>query len=115
MDRSEEEDDLEEESPVLMVGANDWSGVNLSFAALLRHYATYTGQDLSAMTYLLKMLKRHRPKPDYDSLPSTGEQLLHIDNRDFYGEMPEQQATDDSEESENGIDLNTEIHSSSFN
>lgn len=85
-----------------------------SFAALLRHYATYTGQDLSAMTYLLKMLKRHRPKPDYDSLPSTGEQLLHIDNRDFYGAVPEQQSpcTDASEESENGIILKTRICSS---
>lgn len=34
------------------------------------------------MTYLLKLLIRHKPKPSYDSLPNTAKQLLYIDGLD---------------------------------
>jgi hypothetical protein len=37
------------------------------------------------MTDLLKLLKRHQPKPQYDSLPSSEMQLLWIDGSDVDG------------------------------
>ena len=35
------------------------------------------------MTYLLLLLKQHRPDACYDSLPNTGKELLKIDGFDF--------------------------------
>lgn len=68
---------------VLMDGSTGWSAKGLSLKALLRHYATYTNQKKSYITYLLHLLITHRPAPDYDSLPTTGEQLLKLESSDF--------------------------------
>jgi hypothetical protein len=54
----------------------------LTLKRLLQHFAAYTKQKKSSMTYLLRLLTRHQPKPDYDSLPSTGKQLMYIDGSD---------------------------------
>lgn len=51
---------------------------SLSFVTLLQHFAAYTGQKLSHMTYLLKLLKTHKPSPYYDELPNSGRELLKI-------------------------------------
>jgi hypothetical protein len=39
-------------------------------------------QKKSHLTYLLELLKEHRPPIDYDALPSSGQQLMYIDGRD---------------------------------
>lgn len=57
----------------------------LTLKRILQHYAVYTNQTKDNMTYLLKLLKRHQPKPHYDSLPSSGMQLLWIDGSDVDG------------------------------
>lgn len=68
---------------VLMDDSTGWSAKGLSLITLLRHYAKYTDQKNSHLTCLLRLLKTHRPEPDYDSLPSTGEQLLKLESSDF--------------------------------
>lgn len=57
----------------------------ISFKRLLQHFAAVTHQKKSKMTCFLKLFKRHQPIPEYDTLPSTGQQLLQIDGRDYYG------------------------------
>lgn len=59
------------------------SSKSLSFQRILQHFAVVTGQKHSHMTILLKLLKRHKPHPFYDQLPSTGEKLLEITERDI--------------------------------
>lgn len=54
----------------------------LTFKRLLQHFAAYTQQKKSSMTYLMQLLIRHRPTPLYDMLPSTGKQLMYIDGSD---------------------------------
>ncbi|KAK4003600.1 hypothetical protein OUZ56_005357 [Daphnia magna] len=54
----------------------------LTFKHLLQHFAAYTQQKKSSMTYLMQLLIRHRPTPLYDMLPSTGKQLMYIDGSD---------------------------------
>lgn len=68
---------------LLMDDSTGWSAKGLSLKALLRHYAKYTNQKNSYITYLLRLLITHRPAPDYDSLPTTGEQLLKLEGSDF--------------------------------
>ena len=57
--------------------------LSLSFTRILQHFAVATGQKHSHLTILLKLLKHHKPEPEYDTLPSTGEKLLEIDGQDF--------------------------------
>ncbi|KAK4017351.1 hypothetical protein OUZ56_032298 [Daphnia magna] len=54
----------------------------LTFKRLLQHFAAYTQQKKSSITYLMQLLIRHRPTPLYDMLPSTGKQLMYIDGSD---------------------------------
>ncbi|KAI9556033.1 hypothetical protein GHT06_018600 [Daphnia sinensis] len=54
----------------------------LTFKRLLQHFAAYTQQKKSSMTYLLQLLIRHKPTPLYDMLPSTGKQLMYIEQSD---------------------------------
>lgn len=54
----------------------------LTLKKLLQHFAAYTGQKKSHMTYLLKLLKKHQPPAAYESLPSTGTQLMSITRND---------------------------------
>ncbi|XP_045032088.1 uncharacterized protein LOC123474226 [Daphnia magna] len=95
------EKDVEDEGgvPVAFLGPdnNSWTDQNLSLKTILQHYAVYTDTKLSHMTYLLGLLIFHKPLPDYDCLPSTGEQLLHIDGRDFVGLSSDMEATLDEE------------------
>ena len=53
-----------------------------SLKKILQHFAVSTHQKKSHMTYLLKLLIEYQPLPAYDSLPTTGQQLLYIDGRD---------------------------------
>lgn len=62
------------------------SSKSLSFQTILQHFAVVTGQKHSHMTVLLKLLKHHKPDPLYDQLPSTGEKLLKITERDCINE-----------------------------
>jgi hypothetical protein len=55
----------------------------LSFKRILCHWAASTMQKKSHLTYLLQLLKEHRPPVDYDVLPSSGKQLMFIDGRDM--------------------------------
>jgi len=48
-----------------------------------------TNQKKSHLTYLLQLLKEHKPLIDFDRLPSSGIQLMFIDGRD----MPRQLET----------------------
>lgn len=57
-------------------------GNTLTFKRVLQHFAAYTNQKKSHLTYLLRLLKEHQPIPDYDSLPSSGQQLMSISDRD---------------------------------
>lgn len=100
--------------PVAFLGPdnNSWTDQNLSLKTILQHYAVYTDTKLSHMTYLLGLLIFHKPLPDYDCLPSTGEQLLHIDGRDFVGLSSDMEATLDEE---NNVQEETSTGSSNFN
>ncbi|KZR96726.1 Cc8L18.2-like protein, partial [Daphnia magna] len=55
----------------------------LSFKRILCHWAAFTMQKKSHLTYLLELLKEHRPQIDFDTLPSSGKQLMLIDGRDM--------------------------------
>ncbi|KAK4027348.1 hypothetical protein OUZ56_016358 [Daphnia magna] len=37
----------------------------------------------SHLAYLLELMKEHRPQIDFDTLPSSGKQLMFIDGRDM--------------------------------
>ncbi|KAK4028017.1 hypothetical protein OUZ56_017180 [Daphnia magna] len=50
---------------------------------LLRHWAAFTSQKQSDMTYLLTLLKLYEPNPTYALLPSTGKELMKIDGNDW--------------------------------
>jgi hypothetical protein len=39
-------------------------------------------QKKSHLTYLLELLKEHRPPIHFDALPSSGQQLMNIHGRD---------------------------------
>jgi hypothetical protein len=54
----------------------------VSFKQILRHWAASTNQKKSHLTYLLQLLKEHKPLIDFDRLPSSGKQLMFIDGRD---------------------------------
>lgn len=54
----------------------------VSFKQILRHWAASTNQKKSHLTYLLQLLKEHKPLIDLDRLPSSGKQLMFIDGRD---------------------------------
>ncbi|KAK4037922.1 hypothetical protein OUZ56_029946 [Daphnia magna] len=55
----------------------------LSFKRILCNWAAFTMQKKSHLTYLLELLKEHRPKIDFDTFPSSGKQLMFIDGRDI--------------------------------
>lgn len=61
---------------------NPFKNRPITFKRLLQHFAVYTKQKKSSMTYLLNLLIRHQPDPMYDTLPHTGKQLLHKDGSD---------------------------------
>jgi len=81
-DNEQSADTKEQLSSALYLNEAFNSDTPLSFKRLLQHFAVYTKQKKSSMTYLLKLLIRHSPKPNYDTLPNTGKQLLYIDGRD---------------------------------
>nr|CAH0105065.1 unnamed protein product [Daphnia galeata] len=71
-----------EEQPTAVFLRNPFKNRPITFKRLLQHFAVYTKQNKSSMTYLLNLLIRHQPDPMYDTLPHTGKQLLHIDGSD---------------------------------
>lgn len=75
----EYQDITPDEEPNNDDSANE-SGHNgtLTLLELLRHFAVYTNQKQSAMTYLLTLLREHQPLPLYQELPKTGRQLLTV-------------------------------------
>jgi hypothetical protein len=56
---------------------------SLTLLEVLRHFGAYTRQSRNKMAYLVKLLRDHRPAPDYDSLPRDARQLLKIDGHDW--------------------------------
>ncbi|EFX70531.1 hypothetical protein DAPPUDRAFT_112645 [Daphnia pulex] len=55
----------------------------LSLLALLQHFAVYTNQNHSDLTYLLMLLKFYEPEANYSMLPNTGKELVKIDGLDW--------------------------------
>ena len=68
-----------EEQPTAVFLRNPFNNRPITFKRILQHFAVYTKQKKSSMTYLLNLLIRHQPDPMHDTLPHTGKQLLHID------------------------------------
>jgi hypothetical protein len=56
----------------------------MTLIKLLLHFAAYTNQKQEHLTYLLKLLKLYEPIPNYCLLPSTGTELIHIDDNDWH-------------------------------
>jgi hypothetical protein len=56
---------------------------NMPLLALLQHFAVYTNQNHSDMTYLLMLLKLYEPEANYSILPNTGKELVKIDGFDW--------------------------------
>ncbi len=111
-DSSSEEDTSDAgDTPLSFFQDQDYSGPTLDLRTLLQHFATYTNQKNSQITCLLRLLKRYKPSPDYDSLPSTVEGLLHNDARDFQGFVSEEQITMDGRVTEGIKDV---IHLENF-
>ncbi|KZS03094.1 Uncharacterized protein APZ42_034264 [Daphnia magna] len=83
--KDDEEFDAFEGTPVINL-TDSSSATNskpLSFKRILCHWAASTMQKKSHLTYSLQLLKEHRPPVDYDTLPSSGKQLMFIDGRDM--------------------------------
>jgi hypothetical protein len=82
--QSNEDEDLFEGTPVINISTSSAPINNkpLSFKRVICHWAASTMQKKSHLTYLLELLKEHRPPLDYDALPSSGQQLMYIDGRD---------------------------------
>ena len=55
----------------------------LSFKSILQHWVALFGIKKSHITTLLRLLKHYRPDVDFDSLPATGQQLMHVDGNDY--------------------------------
>lgn len=55
----------------------------MTLIKILRHFAAYTNQKQIHLTYLLKLLKLYEPIPYYSLLPSTGQELMHVDGSDW--------------------------------
>lgn len=69
--------------PLHFVGSNDTAmEIPIFLKRLLQHYAVYTNQPQTSMSYLLRLLKTHKPEPAYDDLPSSGQQLMAINGYD---------------------------------
>ncbi len=49
----------------------------------MQHFAVYTNQNYSDMTYLLMQLKLYEPEANYSTLPNTGKELVKIDGFDW--------------------------------
>jgi len=60
-----------------------FQGSPLSMRQIIAHFASDCGIPNKSITVLLKLLKKHKPDPCYDSLPSEGKNLLKIDGRDY--------------------------------
>jgi hypothetical protein len=73
--QSNEDEDLFEGTPVINISTSSAPINNKPWAAS-------TMQKKSHLTYLLELLKEHRPPIDFDALPSSGQQLMYIDGRD---------------------------------
>lgn len=58
------------------------NGKYITFKRILQHWAVSTRAKHSHLTYLLKLLKHYAPDPLYESLPSSGQQLLKLDFAD---------------------------------
>jgi hypothetical protein len=55
----------------------------MTLIKILRHFAAYTNQKQKHLTYLLKLLKLYEPIPYYSLLPSTGQELMHVNGSDW--------------------------------
>lgn len=72
-----------EDEPPVSFSQNTLSPQRLSLITVLQHFAVYTHQKQSHMTYFLKLLKTHQPLPYYDELPNSGRELLKIEDQDW--------------------------------
>ncbi|KAK4009705.1 hypothetical protein OUZ56_018851 [Daphnia magna] len=70
----------DDESPILLLLPHTIPMKMLSFKRLLQYHAVYTTQKKSHVTYFLRLRHHYRPAIDYDTLPTTGEQLLRVES-----------------------------------
>lgn len=70
----------DDESPIRLLLPHTVPMKMVSFTRLLQHHAVYTTQKKSHITYFLRLLHHYRPVIDYDTLPTTGEQLLRVES-----------------------------------
>ena len=86
------DDDVQDSETDSETGENDLSPINdtqsyrkpnLPLLTLLQHFAVYTNQNHSDMTYLLMLLKLYEPEANYSILPNTGKELVKIDGFDW--------------------------------
>lgn len=97
------EEESDEEPAVFLGQCGIKNGTGVSFIKILRHFSVLTDQKKSHLTTFLRLLHHHKPVIDYDSLPSSGEQLLAIDGRDFppvtFDTLPASEKEDDQPKS----------------
>jgi hypothetical protein len=81
--KSNEDEDFFEGTPVINISTSSAPINNkpLSFKRVICHWAA-SMQKKSHLTYLLELLKEHRPPIHFDALPSSGQQLMNIHGRD---------------------------------
>lgn len=78
-------------------------GEGLSLKAILLHFAVETGQTKDNMNLLLRLLKKHKPEPCFDSLPSTALGLLFVSGADVT-QFKIPRAVDSGDETDNQTD-----------
>lgn len=96
---------------------DEWSAVGLSFVTLLQHVSVHTNQKEKHLDYFLELLHHHKPQINYDTLPSSGKQLLRIDGRDFLDlttESESQSAREEDEPAEDDGNFLTVLMSNNF-
>ena len=76
---------------------------DIPFKVLLQHWIACCGIKKSHVTVLMRLLRHYRPDIDYETLPATGQQIMHIDADDFKTFGMEIAFTNDDYDSENGI------------
>lgn len=98
LDSDEEDEGSDSDSDDLFTGTTVrpcfGNPSSLSFKRILQHWAAYTSQKKSHLSYLLQLLKHYQPVVEYTTLPNTGRALMSLDSRDF---LEEDQGTEASE------------------